>query len=267
MNYKTIELRFEDGFALLALNRPEALNALDLEMGRELIDALQHIEAERARCLLITGRGRAFCAGGDIKAMMASVSTVESGAHVVGFFREPLDTIHRAVAALAAFPRVAIAAVNGFAGGAGMNLALACDLRIAGESARFSQAFVNIGAVPDCGGTYHLPRMVGWARAAELMLTGEVIDARQAQQMGIVSRVVPDEELERAAASWARHIASGPMACYERIKKLLRASLTATLEQQLELEASMQREIGQTLDFAEGIAAFVEKRKPDFTGC
>ena len=259
MKYKTIELRFEKSVANLTLNRPEALNALNLEMGRELIDAFGRITDEGARCVLLTGQGRAFCAGGDVKAMASSDRVDE-------FFADALEMIHGAIATLAAYPRVVIAAINGFASGAGMNLALACDLRIAGESARFNEAFVRIGAVPDCGGTYHLPRIVGWSRAAELMLLGDMVDAHEAERLGIVTRVVADEELIGVATEFARRIATGPMAAYERIKQLLRASATSTLNEQLEREAQMQREIGQTEDFLEGVTAFLEKRPPHYSG-
>ena len=259
MNYKTIELRFEKSVANLTLNRPEALNALNLEMGRELIDAFGRITAEGARCVLLTGNGRAFCAGGDVKAMA-------SGDRVDEFFADALEMIHRAIATLAAYPRVVIAAINGFASGAGMNLALACDLRIAGESARFNEAFVRIGAVPDCGGTYHLPRIVGWSRAAELMLLGDMLDAHEAERLGIVTRVVADTELIGVATELAVRVAAGPMAAHERIKHLLQASATSTLNEQLEREAQMQREIGQTEDFLEGVTAFLEKRPPNYSG-
>jgi 2-(1,2-epoxy-1,2-dihydrophenyl)acetyl-CoA isomerase len=259
MIYQTIELRFEKSVANLTLNRPQALNALNLEMGRELIDAFERITDESARCVLLTGQGRAFCAGGDVKAMASSDRVDE-------FFGDALEMIHRAIATLAAYPRVVIAAINGFASGAGMNLALACDLRIAGESARFNEAFVRIGAVPDCGGTYHLPRIVGWSRAAELMLLGDMVDAHEAERLGIVTRVVPDEELIGVATELAQRIAKGPMAAHERIKQLLQASATSTLNEQLEREAEMQREIGQTEDFLEGVTAFVEKRPPHYSG-
>jgi 2-(1,2-epoxy-1,2-dihydrophenyl)acetyl-CoA isomerase len=259
MNYKTIELRFEKSIAKLTLNRPEALNALNLEMGRELIDAFGRITDEGAHCVLLTGQGRAFCAGGDVKAMA-------SGDRVDEFFADALEMIHRAIATLAAYPRVVIAAINGFASGAGMNLALACDLRIAGESARFNEAFVRIGAVPDCGGTYHLPRIVGWSRAAELMLLGDMVDAHEAERLGIVTRVVADTELIAVASELAVRVAAGPMAAHERIKHLLQASATSTLNEQLEREAQMQREIGQTEDFLEGVTAFMEKRPPNYSG-
>lgn len=259
MGYETIELRFEKDVAHLTLNRPEALNALNLEMGRELVDAFERISSEDARCLLLTGRGRAFCAGGDLKAMAASNQPDE-------FFGEPLEMIHRAIAALAAYPRIVIAAINGFASGAGMNLALACDLRIAGESARFNEAFVRIGAVPDCGGTYHLPRIVGWAKAAELMLLGGMVEAREAERIGMVTRVVADDELESVATELAQTIASGPTAAHERIKRLLQMSVTSTLDEQLEHEAMLQREIGQTEDFGEGVTAFLQKRPPNYRG-
>lgn len=259
MGYETIELRFDKGVAHLTLNRPEALNALNLEMGRELIDSFARIKNDNARCVLLRGRGRAFCAGGDLKAMAA-------GKRVDEFFAEPLEVIHRAIAALAACPRIVIAAINGFASGAGMNLALACDLRIAGEGARFNEAFVLIGAVPDCGGTYYLPRIVGWSKATELMLLGGIVDAREAERLGMVTRVVADEELEEVSVELAQRIAAGPSAAYERIKALLQTSLTSTLDQQLQREARMQREIGKTEDFAEGVAAFLEKRQPNYSG-
>ncbi len=260
MSYETIELQIENDVARLTLNRPEALNALNMEMGRELLDAFGRISNEGARCVLLTGRGRAFCAGGDLKAMAA-------GAHVDEFFGEALEMIHRGVAALAACPSIVIAAINGFASGAGMNLALACDLRIASSSARFNQAFVRIGAVPDCGGTYHLPRIVGWAKAAELMLLGDMIDAREAERLGLISRVVPDEELEKVVTQWAEQIATGPTATHQRIKQLLRASAgAATLDDQLDMELRMQREVGRTQDLAEGITAFLGKRQPNYRG-
>jgi len=259
MNYQTIELRFENSLATLTLNRPEALNALDLQMGHELIHAFARISEKDAHCVLLTGRGRAFSAGGDIKAMA-------TGNRADEFFGEALETLHRAIAVLSAYPRVIVAASNGFANGAGMNLALACDIRIAGESARFNQAFVRIGAVPDCGGTYYLPRIVGWAKSAELMLLGDMIDAQQAEKLGIVSRVVRDEELAKVSTELAQRIAAGPTVAHERIKQLLRASATSTLPDQLALEARMQREIGHSADFVEGITAFLEKRQPMYQG-
>lgn len=259
MTYETIELCFEKDVAHLTLNRPEALNALNLEMGRELIDAFERINNDDARCVLLSGRGRAFSAGGDLKAMVAATRVDE-------FFGEPLDMIHRAIAALAAYPRIVIAAINGFASGAGMNLALACDLRVAGESARFNEAFVLIGAVPDCGGTYHLPRIVGWSKATELMLLGGMVNAREAERLGMVTRVVADEKLPEVATELAQRIAAGPTAAYERIKALLQTSVISTLDEQLQREARMQREIGQTEDFAEGVTAFLEKRQPNYTG-
>jgi 2-(1,2-epoxy-1,2-dihydrophenyl)acetyl-CoA isomerase len=257
ITYNTIDLRFDSGVAHLTLNRPQALNPLNREMGLEIIAAFDCIEREAAGCVLLTGRGRAFCAGGDIKAMAADVD---------GFFGDSLDVVHRAITLITTTPRIVIAAVNGFAAGAGMSLALACDLRIAGESATFNQAFIRIGAVPDGGSTYHLPRVVGWTKAAELMLTGEDVNAREAERLGIVSRVVADAELLRAATEWARHIARGPTAVHTSIKKLLRASATATFDEQLDREGAMQRTNRKTRDFAEGVAAFMEKRQPKFIG-
>jgi 2-(1,2-epoxy-1,2-dihydrophenyl)acetyl-CoA isomerase len=159
-----------------------------------------------------------------------------------------------------------IAAVNGHASGAGCNLALACDLVLAGESARFNEAFIKIGLTPDCGGTFILPRLVGWKRAAEMLMTGDVIEAKQAAEIGMINRVVADEELMPEALTLAARLASAPTAAIGRIKQMLDESAANNYDAQLELEHKAQILSGQSVDFKEGVAAFMEKRPPKFTG-
>ena len=262
MLFKTLQLEIRSGLAILTLNRPEALNALNFEMGRELLTALRHLrESEAVRAILLTGAGRAFCAGGDIKEMVPA-----EGRKPGSFFEEPLKAFHDAILAIREIPKPVVAAVNGHASGAGGNLALACDYRVAGEGARFNQAFVRLGLVPDCGGTFILPRLVGWGRASELILTGRVVQAREALQWGMVNEVVPDDQLMATAVAFAEKLASGPTAAYGRAKALLNRSLDATLESQVEAERRAQLELGGTSDFLEGLRAFVDKRPPKFEG-
>jgi 2-(1,2-epoxy-1,2-dihydrophenyl)acetyl-CoA isomerase len=185
---------------------------------------------------------------------------------VEAFFDEPLRMLNECILQIRRAPLPFIAAVNGAASGGGCNLALACDLVIAGESARFNQAFIKIGLVPDCGGTFILPRLVGWKRATELMMTGEVITARSALEMGMINRVVPDDELLSRALAMAEQLAQAPTAAIGRIKDLLEASATNDYGGQLELERKVQIQSGLTNDFREGVAAFIEKRPPKFVG-
>jgi 2-(1,2-epoxy-1,2-dihydrophenyl)acetyl-CoA isomerase len=262
MELKTIQLTVAEAIATITLNRPDVLNALDLTMGLELRDVIHDLnDRGEVRAVLLTGAGRAFCAGGDIKQMIE-----HQGKRPEEFFDEPLRCIHEAVLAIRQIPKPVIAAVNGYASGAGFNLALACDYRIAAASARFNQAFVRVGLVPDCGGTFTLPRLVGWAKAAELLMTGEMIEAEEALRLGLVNRVVPDERLWPEAQQIAARFAAGPTKAIGHIKALLNLSATATFEEQLDHERQAQVEAGQTADFLEGIRAFIEKRPPQFEG-
>jgi len=262
MNFKTLEVEIRESVAVVALNRPEALNALDLALGEDLGDALKDLRGRPdVRAILLTGAGRAFCAGGDIKQMLPG-----EGRKPADFFEKPLRAFHEVILAIRGMPKPVVAAVNGFASGAGCNLALACDYRIAGEGARFNQAFVRIGLVPDCGGTFLLPRIVGWARAAELILTGRMVEAREALAMGLVHEVVADDQLRPVAMKVAGRLAAGPTLAYARAKYLLDRSANAGLEDQLEAERMSQVALGPSADFLEGLRAFVEKRPARFEG-
>lgn len=264
MSYETIQLELrEDAVAVLTLNRPAALNALTVTMGHELRSALHEARERGARCLVITGAGRAFCAGGDLREMQ---QMAEQDGRVEAFFDEPLRLLNECILLIRRLPLPIIAAVNGNAAGGGCNLALACDIVLAGESARFNQAFVKVGLTPDCGGTFILPRLVGWKLATELMMTGEQVSAERAVDIGMINRVVADDNLMAEALALAAQLAVAPTAAMGRIKELLEQSATNDYGAQLELERQAQLQSGLTTDFREGVAAFVEKRPPRFTG-
>ena len=263
MSFESIQLEIRGAVAVITLNRPESLNALTVGMGQEVMTAITEAREKGARAIVLTGAGRAFCAGGDLREMQRMA---QEGGRIEAFFDEPLRLLNECVLLIRQTPVPIIAAVNGAASGGGCNLALACDLVIAGQSARFNQAFIKIGLTPDCGGTFILPRSIGWKRAAELMMTGEVVGASEAAAMGMINRVVPDEELMAQAMAMAERLAQAPTAAIGRTKELLEASVKNDCEQQLELERQAQLKSGLTKDFTEGVAAFIEKRPPRFTG-
>lgn len=264
MSYETVQLEMrEDGVAVITLNRPAALNALTVEMGKELQSALGEAKERGARAIVLTGAGRAFCAGGDLRAMQ---KVAEETGRVEAFFDEPLGLLNECIMLIQSLPLPVIAAVNGAASGGGCNFALACDIVIAARSAKFNQAFVKVGLSPDCGGTYVLPRLVGLRRATELLMTGDVVDAERAAEMGMINAAVSDDELMDMALSLAAKLAQAPTSAIAQTKKLLAASATNNLAAQLEAERQAQIESGQTKDFREGVAAFIEKRPPRFTG-
>jgi 2-(1,2-epoxy-1,2-dihydrophenyl)acetyl-CoA isomerase len=263
MAFETLQVEPRGSVTVITLNRPSALNAFTVQMGNDLQAAVNQAVESAARALVVTGAGRAFSAGGDLREMQR---IAEQEGRLEAFFDRPLRLLNDCVLTLRKAPVPIIAAVNGPAFGAGCNFALACDLVIAGESARFSQAFVNIGLSPDCGGTFILPRLVGLKRAAYLLMTGEAIDARRAEELGMINAVVPDDELMNEALKLATRLANGPTAAIARIKELMETTVNNDYAGQLDNEHRAQLMSGQTGDFKEGVAAFVEKRPPKFTG-
>ena len=263
MSYETIQLEMRGSVCLLTLNRPDRLNALNVQVANDFKAAVAEAIERGARAIVLTGAGRAFSAGGDLREMQ---EIAKKDGRVEAFFDEPLRLLNEAIVLIRETPVPFIAAVNGVASGGGCNLALACDLVIAAESARFNQACIKIGLTPDCGGTFMLPRLVGWKRATELLFTGELISARAAAEMGMINSVTPDEELMSRAMAMADQLAHAPTAAIAEIKRLLDASAANDLRSQLDLERKTQIESGKTKDFVEGVTAFLEKRPPRFVG-
>jgi 2-(1,2-epoxy-1,2-dihydrophenyl)acetyl-CoA isomerase len=264
MPYETIELSVEDSVAEITLNRPERLNAWNEQFGNELREAILEDAADPAiRAVLITGAGRGFSSGADLKEMLERGASEEEAPEVGDLLRERYHPIIKGIREL---PKPVVAAVNGPAVGIGCSLALACDLIWAAESAIFGLAFVNIGLVPDGGSTFLVPVAAGKARALEMALLGDPIPASQALQWGLINRVVPDGELMGEARSLAKRLASGPTRSYANSKRALNNSLMKIMDEQLDLEADIQGEMTGTADFIEGVSAFIQKRAPRFTG-
>jgi len=263
MSYETIQLEMREAVGLLTLNRPDRLNALTVQVANDFNAAVAEAIERGARVIVITGAGRAFSAGGDLRAMQ---EIAKNDGRSEAFFDEPLRILNEAIVLIRETPVPFIAAVNGVASGGGCNLALACDLVIAAESAKFNQAFIKIRLTPDCGGTFILPRLVGWKRATELLFTGDLVSAQAAAEMGMINSVTPDEELMRRAMAMAEKLAHAPTVALAEIKKLMDASAVNDLRSQLDLERKTQIESGKTKDFVEGVSAFLEKRPPRFVG-
>ena len=251
-----------DGVARITLNRPDVLNSFDKAMALRLQEVLAEVAGDASlRAVYLTGAGRAFCAGQDLAEAVA-----REGRGVVDFAEHLRRTYNPIVRAIRATPKPVVCGVNGAAAGAGANIALACDLVIASAEAKFIQAFINIGLVPDSGGSFFLPRLVGRARATALMMLGQPITATEAAEMGLIYKVVPAGTLEEAGFRVACQLACQPTQALGLIKRLLSASGNNTLEEQLELEAECQALAGKSSDYAEGVRAFLEKRKPAFAG-
>ena len=263
MAYQEIVLDMHGAVALLTLNRPEKLNALTQVMSDELCDAFEGLRDDEAvRAVLVTGAGRGFCAGQDLTEFEESYRAGE---------RPDIEshlekTYHRLIPMIVNTPQPVIAAVNGVAAGAGVSLALACDIRLASEEARFTQAFVKIGLVPDSGGTWLLPRVIGYARAVALSMAGDMVDARAALDIGLVTQVLPADGFLEAAQGYAARLAAMPTRALSATKALIRKNLTVDLEEALAAEGKAQSEMGQTEDHLEGVMAFAEKREPRFEG-
>jgi 2-(1,2-epoxy-1,2-dihydrophenyl)acetyl-CoA isomerase len=258
----TVQVQHHDGVTTVRLDRPQAMNAWDRALGEDLRAAVEQAAAdEDVRAVLITGNGRAFSAGADLK---AGFEPTPAGHPDVGSALR--ERYHPIIAGIRTMPKPVLAAVNGAAAGIGCSLALACDLVIAAESAYFLLAFVNIGLVPDGGSSLLIPERVGFARAAEMAMLGERVPAATAHEWGLINRVVADDALEVAAKELAGRLAQGPTRAYAGIKRQLNAWQFARMEQQLELEATIQHELAASGDFAEGVQAFVEKRPARFGG-
>jgi 2-(1,2-epoxy-1,2-dihydrophenyl)acetyl-CoA isomerase len=257
MDYRTLLASSSDNIATITLNRPEVMNGLNVHMRAELLHALR-LAPENARVIVLTGAGRAFCSGQDLgdRATAADVDLERT-------LREEYEPLLRAIYEC---PIPTIAAVNGPAAGAGANLALACDVCIAAESATFIQAFARIGLIPDAGGTYWLPRQIGFAKAMGAALFAEPISARQASAWNMIWEAVPDEAFDATVKARAAHLAQGPTVAYRLIKQALRNTYGHGIDEQLELEARLQGEAGKTRDFQEGVLAFLEKRPARYEG-
>jgi 2-(1,2-epoxy-1,2-dihydrophenyl)acetyl-CoA isomerase len=261
MTYEKITYGVSNGIATVTLNRPDAFNALDMQLARELHDAIiESSEDEAVRVVVLTGTGRAFCAGGDVKGFCDTIDTI--GAHVKRMTTE----LHGAVSRMIRMPKPVISAVNGVAAGGGMSLALAGDLILATESARFTMAYTQIGASPDGSSTFTLPRLVGVKCALELTLLNPVLSAQEAKEWGIVNRVFPDDQFQAEVQNIAAQLAQGPTLAYGRTKALFYSSTSETLETQMEYETLHIAASGKTADFREGVAAFAEKRQASFQG-
>ncbi|WP_042690292.1 2-(1,2-epoxy-1,2-dihydrophenyl)acetyl-CoA isomerase PaaG [Azospirillum sp. B506] len=259
---KTILLDIADGVATVTLNRPDRLNSFTAAMHEELRGALAAVrEDSSVRCLLLTGAGRGFCAGQDLsdRAVAPGQEAPDLGASIETNYNPLVRTLRD-------LPMPVICAVNGVAAGAGANIALACDIVLAARSASFIQAFCKIGLIPDSGGTWTLPRLVGHARAMGLAMLGDKLSAEQAESWGMIWKAVDDDKLAEEAGALARQLATQPTRGLALIKRALNVSLDNDLDSQLDLERDLQREAGRTQDYREGVAAFVAKRAPKFEG-
>ena len=263
MTYKCLLYDVKDNIATLTLNRPDRLNALGDTLREDFFDAVKKAAADaEVRVLVVTGAGRGFCSGGDVKSMKERETSGETASPGEQSF--PIRD--RAILAMRDCPKPIIAAVNGPAAGAGMNLALACDMRIASTAAKFSQAFVKRGLTPDWGGSWLLPRLVGTAKAAELIFTGDSIDANEALRLGIVNAVVAPETLMTETLKLAGKIAAGPPVAIQLAKRAIYHNQDVDLRGGLEFESFAQGICRQTEDSKEGVKAFIEKRAPVFRG-
>jgi 2-(1,2-epoxy-1,2-dihydrophenyl)acetyl-CoA isomerase len=252
-----VETSRDGGVLTITLNRPDVLNAFTAEMHRQLVGAFKEARGEDVRAVVITGAGRGFCVGQDLNEFG------EAARDIAGRLR---TNYHPTIRAVRELEKPVIAAVNGPAAGAGLSFACACDLRVAAESATFVPAFINIGLVPDMGGTFFVTRLLGSPRAFEWMTSGRRLKAPEALEWGLVSEVVPDDRLTARAAEWAAQLAAMPTRGIGMSKRLFDSADRATLEEQLEREAELQAAATQTDDFREGVDAFLQKREPRFEG-
>jgi 2-(1,2-epoxy-1,2-dihydrophenyl)acetyl-CoA isomerase len=267
MSYETLLYEVDQGVATVTLNRPAVLNAINPQMIEELQAALHTVEDDASvRAVVLTGAGRGFCSGADLKArprVKPNESPPEATEAGAGRLRRTLNPL---ILAIRTIEKPFIAAVNGVAAGAGCNLALACDIVLASDEARFGNVFTRIGLIPDCGGHFFLPRLVGFHKAAELMFTGDIIDAREAERLGLINRIVPHTELAKHTRELAERLARGPTRAIGLCKRTLNVASTADLATVLDAEAEGQGLARQTEDHWEGVQAFLEKRPARFSG-
>jgi 2-(1,2-epoxy-1,2-dihydrophenyl)acetyl-CoA isomerase len=262
MAYETILFEIAGGAARLTLNRPDRLNSFTVQMHAEVADALSQVEKDSSvRALLITGAGRGFCAGQDL-----SDRAVAPGGDGVDLGESLENRYNPLIRRIVNLPKPVVCAVNGVAAGAGANIAFAADIVLAAKSARFIQSFSNIGLVPDSGGTWILPRLAGHARALGLALIGEPLGAEKAESWGLIWRCVEDDQLKAESEKLVERLAGGPTKGLAAIKLAMRKGWRADLDEQLDLERDLQRTLGRSADYKEGVAAFGEKRPPKFTG-
>jgi len=263
MSFETVNYELKDSVAVITLNRPDALNALSQQLTKDLRAAVEKTTEDKARAAVLTGAGRAFCAGGDLREMEA-IGQAEGKPEA--FLDAPLKALHNVIRAIRKAPIPFVAAVNGVCAGAGVNFALACDIVFAADDATFREAFVRIGLTPDCGGTFFLPRAIGEKLAAEMFMTGDSITAERALAIGMVNHTVSPDLLMEEAGNMATRLAGGPTGSIARIKRMMNATFSNDLNGQLEMEAACQLESGRGRDFNEGVKAFFEKRAPNFAG-
>jgi 2-(1,2-epoxy-1,2-dihydrophenyl)acetyl-CoA isomerase len=261
MSYDFLVFEVKDGVGLIRLNRPDDGNAITLEMAAELLDAaLRCDEDPGVRAVVLTGSGKMFCAGGDLKAFAAQ------GEGASFYMKQVTQALHAAISRLNWMAAPVIGAINGTAAGGGLSLALATDIALAAESAKFTLAYTRVGLVPDGASTYFLARMVGLRRAKEMALLNPVLSAHQAQEWGLINRVVADDQVLAAALDLARQLAQGPTRSLGEAKRLLLSGATESLESQMERESRAIAALVASADGQEGIAAFLGKRTPEFTG-
>ncbi|MFK8015264.1 MAG: 2-(1,2-epoxy-1,2-dihydrophenyl)acetyl-CoA isomerase PaaG [Gammaproteobacteria bacterium] len=262
MTFDSIEFFVRDGYAQLTLNRPQAMNSFTAAMHAEVRDALTTVACDKAiRALLLTGAGRGFCAGQDLndRKRQDNDGPIDLGESLDNFYNPLIRSLRH-------LPKPVVCAVNGAAAGAGANLALACDIVLAARSAKFIQGFCKIGLMPDSGGTWVLPRLVGHARATALTLLGEPVSAEKAADIGMIYQVFDNDQLLPAAQAMCAHLATQPTAALAATKRALLRSLDNSFDAQLDLERDAQRHLGTTADYREGVSAFLAKRKPNFAG-
>ncbi|MHA1300915.1 MAG: enoyl-CoA hydratase/isomerase family protein [Candidatus Helarchaeota archaeon] len=263
MEFKDIIFEEKPPIAIIRINRPKNLNALDLNSANEIKSALSYCaDNEKIRCIVLTGTGRAFSAGGDVKDFKKAIDAGEPDKFIASLSK----VLHEIVILIRSIPKPIISSLNGFAMGAGLNLALACDIILAADSAKLSEAFVNVGLSVDGGGSFTIPKLIGRAKASELLFTGDMIDAKEAERIGLINRVIPASELEEKVEEFAIKLAKGPTKSIGTIKRFIDLSYENDFKTQLDMERENQIKISLTEDFKEGVTAFFEKRSPNYKG-